>query len=616
MSFKSSRVGAVVVFAFAAGAAGTAAADQAAPAVLLRPATMLIKDSPNGPANKPVGKQTGAGVMDTSAAADANGNIFMTWTNSVHADGKAGVQGAFALAQLTENGLQVTKPPTDLPTLIGERTYMRPVAAMGENFMISIFASEDNGVVPTNPQAVAWVFDRKGNMLNITDKGRVIPGDKGDKPANLIQLSKQNDAQQYGPHSVCPLGKNADGSESFLVGVQRQNTNAYAMRVDVKMQDDGAAKVTVPVFKRIVEDAQHCRPQVECEPPGATVNRRTRVITSVEANSQPADIGVRAVLFDPDKGEAVASTLIAKSDRRANRYAVQPSVAFISDDVVAIQWQQSANARKNRVKGNGHTGGENLSMLTTLKVPAAGGEFQQLDQKERVAPYQRHAHAFGSLYGGGAGQPAVAVMAGSSTGTGKGLMQTIPIDPANGKIGAIDPAKLSEVSIMSDVANLPARGKRNPQDQGAGFINGIGGLKNPGFGKANGFMPEVATFTVAAVPGLKDVTASNRDSLFLSLVPTTWLPTLKVVSGPVTLTKDILNGPSPTVVVPSAPSGDGNSPEPDPFGNGPDDEKGGDLNAGAGGCSVGATSTMPTGLGALALGMVGALLVIRRKRGS
>ncbi|WP_394849281.1 hypothetical protein LZC95_17770 [Pendulispora brunnea] len=616
MSFKSSRVGAGVVFALAAGAAGTAAADQPAPAVLLRPATMLIKESPNGPANKPVGKQTGAGVMDTSAAADANGNIFMTWTNSVNSDGRPGVQGSFALAQLTESGLQVTKQPTDLPALNGERTYMRPVAALGENFMISIFASEDNGVVPTNPQAVAWVFDRKGNMLNITNKGRVIPGDKGgEKPANLIQLSGKNDAQQYGPHSVCPLGKNADGGESFLVGVQRQNQNAYAMRVDVKMQEDGAAKVTVPVFKRIVEDAQHCRPQVECEPPGATVGRRTRVITSVEANSQPADIGVRAVLFDPDKGEAVASTLIAKSDRRANRYAVQPSVAFISDDVVAIQWQQSANARKNRVKGNGHTGGENLSMLTTLKVPAAGGEFQKLDEKERVAPYQRHAHAFGSLYGGGAGQPAVAVMAGSSTGTGKGLMQTIPIDPATGKIGAIDPAKLSEVSIMSDVANLPARGKRNPQDQGAGFINGIGGLKNPGFGKPNGFMPEVATFTVAAVPGLKDMTASNRDSLFLSLVPTTWSPTLKVVSGPVTLTKDIQNGPSPTVAVPPSSVDNPGTPEPDPFGNGTD-ENGGDLNAGAGGCSVGATTTMPAGFGALALGMVGALLVIRRRKES
>ncbi|WP_394820635.1 MYXO-CTERM sorting domain-containing protein [Pendulispora albinea] len=590
------------------------------PAVLLRTAQMTVKESAAGK----IGKQTGAGVMDTSVAADANGNIFMTWTDSVKPNGQTGVQGAISIAQLTESGLQVTVPPKALPALNGERTHMRPLAAIGDNFLIDIFASEDNGNNNNNPQAVAWVFDKQGNMLNISNTTR---GNNKEKPTNLIKLGGGDD-QQYGPHSICPLGKDGNG-ESFLVGVQRNNQNAYVMKVKVEMQNN-AAKVTVPYLTKVVNEAQHSRPQVECEPPGVAVKRRTRVITTVEANNQPADIGVRAVLFDVDTGKAVKSKLIAASAPRQNMYAVQPSVAFVSEDVVAIQWQKSANARRTRVKGNGHTGGENLSMLTTLKVSSGGDAFTKLDEASRVAPYQRHAHAIGSLYGGGAGTPAVAVMGGSSSGTGPGRVQMIPVDPVTGKISTLDPYKMYEVSTTSDVANLPARGKRNPQDQGAGFINGIGGLKNPGFGKPNGFMPEVASFTMSAIPGLKDLATATKDSrhsMFLTLVPSTWQEGIKTTPGRATSISDIKNGPSPTVVVPPPPVGQ--SPDgTDPFGNGPgndpgnnsgglgDDGEGGDMNAGAGGCSVGATNTTPAGVGALLAGMLAALTVVRRKRES
>ncbi|HWL84567.1 MAG TPA: hypothetical protein VNO21_02125 [Polyangiaceae bacterium] len=609
MSIKSSRIAACAIFALAMGAAGLAAADTSAPIVLLRTATVMVKDSPNGK----VGRQTGAGVMDTSVAADDKGHIFMTWTDSVpNNDNAGGVQGAIAIADLTGQGLNITLPPTELPALKGERTHMRPQAAIGQNFLLDIFASEDNGN-NDNPQAVAWVFDRNGTMLAISNTTRNRNDAAAMKPTNLITLAKNNDNQQYGPHSVCALGPAADGNgEEFLLGVQRNNTAAYVMKVNVAMNADGTAKVTVPYLTKVVNNARHCRPQVECPPAGAALTRRTRVITSVEANNQPADIGVRAVLFDIDTGKAVNSKLIAASDPKNNKYAVQPSIAAVSENVVAIEWAQSANARKGAGRnGNGHTGGENLSMLTTLNV----SDLSQLDQKSRIAPYQRHAHAMGATYGAGAGQPAVASMGGSSTGSGKGMMQMIPIDPASGKIGEVDPLKVYEVSKLSDVANLPARGKRNPSDQGAGFINGFAGLKNPGFGTANGFMPEVSSFTISAVPGFKDITTSTRESLFLSLVPATWKDQIATTPGPTTFTSDIQNGPSPTVSQPT-PVPVGETPaNPDPFGNGSGDSSGGDLNAGAGGCSVVTTAAVPSGMGALAVGMMAALLVVRTRRG-
>src|SRR5205085_2008790 len=82
---------------------------------------------------------------------------------------------------------------------------------------------------------------------------------------------------------------------------------------------------------------------------------------------------------------------------------------------------------------------------------------------QRVAPYQRHAEAFGMQYGpDDAVMPAVGALGGSSTATGPGLVQVIPIDIQNEKLGAVDPMKLYQVSKYSDVAMLQARGKRNP----------------------------------------------------------------------------------------------------------------------------------------------------------
>ena len=638
MSIKNStRFAGAIVAVLSLAAAGTAAADTGS-VVILRTATQMIKDSAPGK----IGRLTGAGVMDTTVSVDPTGHIFMAWTDSVTQpnNNNSYLQGAIAVADLTETGLQAGQPIA-LPRLNGDRTFMRPQAGIGTNFMVTIFASEDNGN-NNNPQAVAWVFDRAGKMLNIDNTTR----GSQQKPTNLIDLAGKQDGQQYGPHSICALGTQTDGSESWILGLQRNNQAAYVMRVNVKADTQGNAHVTVPYLTQVLGDARHCRPQIECQPPGATpLQRTTRVLTTVEANNQPADIGVRAILFDINTGNVVrdssgnkVSKLIAASNPGKNLYAVQPSVASISENVVAIEWQKSANARGNRQAGNGHTGGENLSMLTTLKVAADGTGFTKLDEISRPAPYQRHAHTFGALYGGtngGVGAPAVSIMGGSSTGTGRGLNQIIPVDPTTGKIGAVDPSMLYQVSLFSDVANVPARGKRNPNDQGAGFITGTGGLMNPGYQKPTGFMPEVRTFTVSAVPGYKDAATSTmldsnnrpigRDSLMLSLIPSSWDPAVQTTPGPVTDTSQIAPGPSPTTSQPQAAGGGDNAGGggTDAFGNptgdngsGTDDGSGGLPAQSSGGCAVAATGhDAGTGFAGLALAALGLVFAgVRRNR--
>lgn len=636
---RSTRFAGALVAVSAAFAATTAAADTGS-VVVLRTATQMIKDSPAGR----IGRLTGAGVMDTTVSVDPTGHIFMAWTDSVQQpnNNNSYLQGAIAVADLTETGLQAGQPIA-LPRLNGDRTFMRPQAGIGTNFMMTIFASEDNGN-NNNPQAVAWVFDRTGKMINIDNTTRGTQA----KPTNLIDLSGKQDGQQYGPHSICAMGVQPDGSESWILGLQRNNQAAYVMRVNVKADAQGNAHVTVPYLNQVLGDARHCRPQIECQPPGATpLTRTTRVLTTVEANNQPADIGVRAILFDVNTGNVVrdangnkVSKLIAASNPGKNLYAVQPSVASISEGVVAIEWQKSSNARGNREAGNGHTGGENLSMLTTLKVATDGTGFTKLDEISRPAPYQRHAHSFGALYGGangGVGAPAIAIMGGSSTGTGRGLTQVIPIDGATGKITAPDASLLFQVSTFSDVANIPARGKRNPNDQGAGFITGTGGLMNPGYQKPNGFMPEVRAFTVSAVPGFKDAATSTmldgnnrpigRDSLFLSLIPASWDPAKQVTPGPATDTSQIQPGPSPTTSTPQAQGGGGDTSSggggSDPFGNPSGDNGSGtgdgtgdpSLGAQSGGCAVApaSTSSTGTGLAGLALAALGLVFAARRR---
>ncbi|CAN5895263.1 hypothetical protein BH11MYX4_BH11MYX4_40590 [soil metagenome] len=623
---KTSRICAGVVATLALFAGDYAHADPVAAGdtvVLQTYSKVWIAGDAMGPVQNGaprIGKNTGAGTMDPQFTFDKSdpasillGTVYTrsASTPNKNADNTSYMQGGFALATLTDKG--VTPGATvDLPSLEGERTFMRPQIAFTPKFTVLIAASEDNGV-NNNPQPVLFIASKTdGKILPIPNNTR--GANNLLKPTNLIQtalkqgIQVQNPNNQRGPHSIVQVGPS-----SFIVGMQYNNQAAEAFKVTV--EDTGNVKMDW--LKRYSNTAQHCRPQVAVAP-GATEG----FIAEVEANNQPAEIGFRVTKFNIATGATVASKIAVRSDPKANKYVAEPSIAIIGDKL-AIGYQMSASINRQRNGENGHGGGSQVSLL---------GLFSQADLSAVGAPllnaaaYGRHSNMFATTYGPNA-EPALAYIGGSSTGTKGAFEQLIPLK-SDGTLGVKDSAKLYAVSTYSDVANVQARGKRNPNNQARGFINGLGSIPNPGFGKpTTGFMPEVKSFSFSTITGYTDAAAATigkRNSIYISLVPASWQPGIQTTPGGVT-DKPGSNpdgtGPSPRTTTPGTnPSGDSSS---DPAGGTvlggeatePDGTGRAQLGADNGGCSVSSTSGSSSGAGGafILLAVAGVIVALRRK---
>jgi len=626
---KMSRISAAVVASLALAYAGHAdAADPAATGgsvtVLNTFSTVWVKGDDRGPVQNGtprIGKNTGAGIMDANFAYDETtaakaaynqkvllGTIFTRSANQANGNNSY-MQGGFALAELTDKGVKPTVT-IDLPQLNGERTFMRPLMGFTPKYAVLIAASEDNGV-NNNPQPVLFIADKTtGQLVKIPNSTR---GNNVNKPTNLIQqalkdgINVPNANNQRGPHSIVPVSDN-----SFVVGMQYNNQAAEAFKVTVN--DDGTVKMDW--LKRYSNTAQHCRPQVAVAP-GATEG----FLAEVEANNQPAEIGFRLTKFNVATGNSVESKIVVRSDPKANKYVAEPSIGLIGDKV-AIGYGMS-NQVRNRANEQGHAGGSQVSFVALFNKTDLSMVGQPL---VNAAPYGRHSHIYTTQYGAN-GEPAVAFIGGSSTGTKGGYAQLIPLK-ADGTLGLKDPAKLYPVSLFSDVANVQARGKRNPQDQARGFINGLGGVPNPAFGKTGDvFMPEVKTFSFSTITGYTDAagaTVGRRNSLWLSLVPATWKEGIQTTPGTPTDkpgTGEGGLGPSPTTTnaTPTNESGEATSNDDSNVLEGTeatsDNGSSGRAALGLdnGGCSVSQTGSSGSGTGLVLLAVAGVVIALRRK---
>jgi MYXO-CTERM domain-containing protein len=612
--------------------------------VVLNTSTTLAYQAPNETDPTYVHKRcSGAGGMDTTVNFDPQtGELFAFFTMSTKWGGttglNTGMQAGLLTSKITTTGL--TTPQLKTLALQGyngeQRVFMRPNTLLGKDFVAVVFADENDGPNANgNPQPVTWIFDRHTlNQLNVTNAGNVGQGPTD--PINLFTLSGDNDDQQLSPHSFCKLADEADGSESWIIGLQYNNTQARVMKVNYKTDGAGGVQVNVPYETVIEGTAQHTRPMFACPPPNATTSGQVAgkyiVATTVEADVRPADYGVRAILVDVTTGKKVSSTRVVNPDANNNVWAVQPTAQYINENVVAIQYQMT-NAPYDRHDNGGnvgdpdnHTGAPNVAYLTTLSVPAPGADFQVIQSAPRVASYSRHAEAFGMQYGpDGNTSAAVGVTSGASTGLSAGLLQVIPIKPDGTFEPTPDPLKLYEVSKYSDVANLPAMTKKDP-DQGRGFIHSYYGVPNPGYRIASGFMPEVKTFSVSAVAGLLNPNTDNRDSVQFTLVPATWDP--NVATTPGSATNNVPPGPSPSppkgtpVTNPTGPSAGGGSPG--AGGSTGGSAGGGGYRTGFGattsassgcGCTTAGSDTTPASSGFATLGLGFALLGLRRRGG-
>lgn len=632
---KTSRICAGVVATLAMFAADNAHAEGAAgdTVVLNTYQTIWIKGDALGPVSNGsprIGKNTGAGLMDAqftydAAAAKANpaevllGTVYTrsASTKNQNAANDSYMQGGFALAKLTATGV-VPGATVDLPRLTGERTFMRPQIAFTPKYTVLIAASEDNGV-NNNPQPVLFLADKTtGAIQPIPNNTR--GANNLNKPTNLIRTAIQqginvnNPNNQRGPHSIAQVGPS-----SFVLGMQYNNQAQEAFKVTI--QDDGTVKMDW--LKRFSNTAQHCRPQVVV-PEGATEG----FATSVEANNQPAEIGFRLTKFNVATGAVVSSKIAVRSDPRKNKYVAEPAIAMVGDKL-AVAYSLSASVNRQQNGENGHAGGAQVAALALFSTADLNMIGEPL---LNAAAYGRHSHMFTTSYGPNA-EPAIAMIGGSSTGTKGAFEQLIPLK-ADGTLGLKDPAKLYAVSSYSDVANVQARGKRNPNNQARGFINGLGSIPNPGFGKgATAFMPETKSFSFSTITGYTDAagaTVGKRNSIWLSLVPASWAAGLQTTPGSPTDKpgtgpdgQPSTTGPAPrTTTPPTNPSGDAQSS--DSAGNLGDGTEatfpdGNDSNRVAlgednGGCSVSHKSTSGSGAGFMLLAVAGVIIALRRRQ--
>jgi MYXO-CTERM domain-containing protein len=627
---KTSRVCAVVVATLAMFAAADVSADVPGATgtgetrILNTFSKVWVNADAMGP-NK-VGKNTGAGTMDAAFNWDSVafatdktkvnlGTVYTRSNNTPNGNGSY-MQGGFALATLTDKGV-IPGPEKALPNLNGERTFMRPLIAMTANHVVLIAASEDNGV-NNNPQPVMYVANKvSGDLIQIPNSTR--GANNLNKPTNLIQqalkngINVNNPNNQRGPHTIQQVNEN-----TFVVGMQYNNQAQEAFSVTVNAD----ATVKMNWLVRYSNTAQHCRPQVAIAP-GAT----TGYIAAVEANNQPAEIGYRISEFNVATGKSIQSKIVVRSNPNQNMYVSEPVLSMLGDKL-AVTYGWSAKVRANN-NGNGHAGGKkidnavliNKTDLAVVGAPALG-----------VGQYGRHGGSFVTGYGPNA-EPAVAVISGSSTGTGGGFIQMYPLK-ADGTLGIKDAAKVYQVSPFSDVANLQARGKRNPNNQARGFINGTGNVPNPGFTvdpakAATNFMPETKQFSFSVVNGYSgpDAMAKGlKESVWLSLVPAAWQDGIATIPGKPTETPGTNpdgTGPAPRTTSPGTnPSGDsasngetnvipggedqathpGGGKTRDPFGPTTGD-----------GCSV-SSSSSNSNFGLIGLAIAGVLVAVRRKR--
>lgn len=611
---KNSRICAGAVAMLAMFAADHAFADTGESggtvAVLNTFSKVWVSGDDKGP--EKIAKNTGAGTMDAHFGWDkiayerdkTRVNLVTCYTRSANTENNGNngyMQGGFALATLGATGVTLG-PEIALPTLNGDRTFMRPTCAFVNNFVVVVGASEDNGINGNEPMPVLFLADKAtGALRPITNNTR---GNNLQKPTSLILqaeadgITVQGRNQNRGPHSLQCEGN------TCVVGMQYNNEAQEAFRFTVS--DAGA--VNVNWLMRYSDDATHCRPQIAFTP-GAP----TGFLASVEGNNQPAEIGVRVVEFDMNTGNQVNTKVVAKSDPDKKIYLSSPNIGILNDDNLVLTYGMS-NAVRNKGDGKaGHAGGKavdvaaivNKKTLDIVGAPQIG-----------VGQYGRHGSSFVTNYGPNA-EPALAVISGSSTGTGGGFLQVYPLK-ADGTLGVKDPLKVYQVSMFSDVANVQARGKQNPQDQARGFINGLGNVPNPGFttdpamAKTN-FMPEVKSFSFSTVTGYSGSEARAKglkNSIWLSLVPATWQEGLTTIPGSVTDkpgTNADGTGPAPRS------GGEGTDPTGEAEGS---NGRSRAFESASDGCACKTGPSTSSAFGPLGVAVAGLLIAVRRRRAS
>jgi MYXO-CTERM domain-containing protein len=317
----------------------------------------------------------------------------------------------------------------------------------------------------------------------------------------------------------------------------------------------------------------------------AKVNDNRAISCGMVGGNRPGD-RIECALFDSHTGDVITKNTFYQM-RQANpqrgismAYFNQPSIARLTNDEFALMAIETTGTGKNT-----DIQASNVTHIVPIKV--IGDTMVAGNEITGVGVHQSHATICGGQYGEG-GKPAIAAIGAAKAGVGRGHAAMVTFDPGTQSFAYNEKEDLWPATWYSDSGKLANLYGRNPMEQGRDFMSCIGGVKNPGYHVANGYMADVESFFVATIAGRRPGDRAN--SMFLSLVP----------------------GKMDKKVTPQNPLPAGETPvvEPDPATAAPPKPK---SDSGCG-CSTPGTSNTSglAAIGGLALGL--GLVISRRRR--
>ena len=509
-------------------------------------------------------KNRQAGFEQTTIV-HSKGHIVLITMEAVQERDKGPVQ-----CSCSSYALQADGPPKEVASLKrltaygnGERTCNHPSADTDENGnIVWLFGSDTNS---NRPSTYAGIVNEKCEQLAAPQMVSVPDRDSNDGASDVKYLGGGKFVAGYysdGGEVEGPFpGRGGDYSVgmglSIIGGVLPTLSRDWIAPILT-----GGTQMRVNL---VAADATHA------------------IMCAAQGGNRPPD-SVECALIDTTVGTVVTkNAFFQKTGGPEPKYFNQPSIVKVADNQFALMAIESNGMGKNtNVKGANVT---HIKMLERNgDTLIAGGEIVG------AGAHQTHASMCAGAYGE-AGNTAISVFSASPTGIGRAAMAMVQYDQPSKAFRYDDKADLWPVAWYGDSGHLSNWYGRNPMRQGRDFMRCIGGVANPGYGKANGYMSDVKTFFAGAVHGR--IPGDEKNSLFLSLVPGQ-MDKKPVPANPITA------GETP-VAEPDTSAGD----------TGPKSD------SGCGCETIGSRTSSTSGTAAvLGLGLAFGLVAARRRRGA
>lgn len=432
--------------------------------------------------------------VEQTALAFVNNHIVMITMEAVNERGKAPVQCSCTSYELTETGPVLRTPLkrlTDYPSG-QQRTCNHPKMAADENGNIVWgYGSDYNN---NRPNTYAGIINHRCEHL-ASPQMVSIPRDANDGAFDVKYVGGGKFVgAYYSDGNGEPAFPNPGGDYTVTMGLQIEQTGL------------------LPTLKRTwiegtLMNGAIMRPTVEVVGPDRAL------VAAAQGGNRPAH-NVELAMIDTNTGKTVWKNYVSKGDPGKMQYFNAPQMArYNAADpndkrVVLVDWESDGGGKGTNNKGR--------STSHVYMLDVNGDAVNIVSEKVGVAGYQNHASLCVGGYGD-KGERGAGVYTGPARDVGRNMMAVLGFDNGAKQFTFDEKLDLWPVSYYGGSGMLSNHYGANPMRQGRDFINCIGDVPNPGYGKPNGYMKNVKSFFVAAAHGR--VPGNYKNSLFMSLVP-------------------------------------------------------------------------------------------------